>query len=293
MAPNTAQKRRKLSLFGTIRVRNGGAITDHITPANTPEDAADDGSDTEDEADEETAQYYLNKMTDDMDRKTETVFGPGVEVWTSHGGTVYADLNDRVKRKMKEQELWNQDAKQKVEGGLKRKLAPSFDQHHHVQDSDNKTDTVVVPDGQVRYPVLRDPNEDDHHDHRPNNKTILPIPDPPPALSPKAPYPSRNPNTTQFCHSSAGIDPLGAYNRPVKPLPKRPLPTSSTIPSAISCPLPPQTGSTYLASPVYPASKVLCSHTKRPEPDTNSSPTRSAWREPVASFESGSSGSSF
>jgi hypothetical protein len=128
MTPNTAQKRRKLSLFSTIRIRNGGANTSHITPANTPETAADSGSDTEDEGDEATAQFYLNKMSDDTERKRETVFGDGVEVWTSHGGTVYADLTDEVKRRKKESELWGEEARQKVEGGLKRKLSAEVTQ---------------------------------------------------------------------------------------------------------------------------------------------------------------------
>lgn len=112
-APSTPlSKRRKLSLLDTIRVRNGGENTSFLTVANTPPSAREpDGSDTEDEEDEETAQYYLNKMTDDdMDRKTTTVFGEGIEVWKSFGGTVYADYTDGVKRKMREEEVWNEEA---------------------------------------------------------------------------------------------------------------------------------------------------------------------------------------
>jgi hypothetical protein len=124
MAPETRQKKRRLSLFSTIRIRNGGATTSHITLSNTPIDAADSGSDTEDENDEETAQYYLNKMSDDTDRETTTVFGKDVDVCTSFGGTVYAEVTDSVRRKMREEELCGENARDKVEeGGLKRKIA--------------------------------------------------------------------------------------------------------------------------------------------------------------------------
>lgn len=122
MDPSTTGKRRKLSLFHTMRVCNGGASPSHITPFDTPLADIDPGSDTENEDDEETAQFYLNKMADDTNRPKETVFGEGVEVWKSHGGTIYADLTDKVKRKMREEELWGQEAREKVEGGLKRKV---------------------------------------------------------------------------------------------------------------------------------------------------------------------------
>jgi hypothetical protein len=102
-----AQKWRKFSVFDEVRVRDGGNIT-YFAPAS---DHADNGSDTEDENDEEINQLYLNKMSDNTDRMTETVFGEGVEVWRSHGRTVYANLTNKVKRKMREEAIWNEDTK--------------------------------------------------------------------------------------------------------------------------------------------------------------------------------------
>jgi hypothetical protein len=110
-------KRRKLSLH---TVRNGGS-TDSFIPPDALAFAADAGSDTEEEDNTVLEEEFLNRMTDDTDKKVETVFGKDIEVWKSHGGTVYADINDKVKRKMREQELWGDDQKAKVHIGSKRK----------------------------------------------------------------------------------------------------------------------------------------------------------------------------
>jgi hypothetical protein len=141
-------KRRKLALFNTIRLRNGGSNESHITPSNIPaEDIEYGGSDTEDEGDEETAQFYLNKMADDTDRPQETVFGEGVEVWKSHDGTVYADFTDKVKRKIREEETWNQEAMAKVEGGLKRKVGEELvgKVENWTMQGKKKGEKMVVP----------------------------------------------------------------------------------------------------------------------------------------------------
>jgi hypothetical protein len=200
MAPNPAKKSRKLSPSPT-RIRNGGGLTSHITPADTP--IIDTGSDTEDECDEELAQYYLNKMTDDTDRKKETVFGEGIEVWTSVGGTVYADITDDVRRKIREEELWGQGALDTVEvGGGKRKIGSGVE--------DEK-----VTEKKERSPDAHKGSADiDAHACPPHTQRTIP-------------YPDRDPDATLFYHSSAGINPLGAHARPVKPLPKRRLPLSS------------------------------------------------------------------
>jgi hypothetical protein len=52
---------------------------------------------------------------------------------------------------------------------------------------------------------------------------------PPQTPKPKTttPYPSRDLEATYFHKGSAGINPLGAHARPVKPLPKRRLPSTS------------------------------------------------------------------
>jgi hypothetical protein len=236
MAPNPAKKFRKLSP-PTTRIRKGGGLTSHITPADTP--VIDPGSDTEDECDEELAQYYLNKMTDDTDRKKETVFGEGVEVWTSFGGTLYADITDDVRRKMREEELWGQGALDKVEvGGRKRKIGGG--------EGERVTKKMELnPDAHKRSADI------DAHArplHTPN---------------PTTPYPDRDPEATHFHHSSAGINPLGAHARPIKPLPKRRLPlstpqvTSSATRVGIQGPSPP------LAYPLPRSSQVPHPHTSQ------------------------------
>jgi hypothetical protein len=123
-ASTPASKRQKLSLFDTTRVRNGGGSTDYVTPSSTPglsPEADDRGSSTEEEDNTEIEEMYLNKMTDDTDRPKTTVFGEGVNVWTSHNGTTYADLNDKVKREQREKELWTSRELKIVEAGVKRK----------------------------------------------------------------------------------------------------------------------------------------------------------------------------
>ena len=120
----SAPKRQKLSLFDTTRVRNGGSSTNYLTPSSTPglSPAADNGgSSTEEEDNAEIEEMYLNKMTDDTDRPKTTVFGDGVNVWTSHNGTTYADLNDKIKREQREKELWTSRELEIVEAGVKRK----------------------------------------------------------------------------------------------------------------------------------------------------------------------------
>jgi hypothetical protein len=141
-------KQPKLSVSDAMRARNGGKDGSLLPASASP----DDGSDTENENDEETNQFYLSKMSDDTDRKTETVFGKGVEVWRSHGETVYADLTDKVKRKMREEELWDEEAKMKVETGLKRKMS---DMKKEYSTKDIKTmDTTEKKEGDVTDPAL-------------------------------------------------------------------------------------------------------------------------------------------
>ncbi|KAH4035299.1 hypothetical protein HBI25_121750 [Parastagonospora nodorum] len=195
--PSNTGKHRKLSLFNTIRVLNGGSDDDLVTPFNTPLEIVEDGgSDTEDEEDEQTAQYYLNKMRDDTDRPKQTVFGEGVEVWKSYGGTIYADLTDQVKRKMREEETWNAEAMATVAGGLKRKMGEEADAKIKNWMLEKKTDGKPIPPDPISMPLA-------------------------PILPSTEAYPDRDPSATRFHFSSAGIDPLGAHARPIKPLPRR------------------------------------------------------------------------
>jgi hypothetical protein len=145
-------KRRKLSLH---TVRNGGS-TDSFIPPDALAFAADAGSDTEEEDNTVLEEEFLNRMTDDTDKKVETVFGKDIEVWKSHGGTVYADINDKVKRKMREQELWGDDQKAKVHVGSKRKaedITLSFEEDDECVSLSTKTRAIRRAE-RKRYTVL-------------------------------------------------------------------------------------------------------------------------------------------
>ncbi|KAF2826017.1 hypothetical protein CC86DRAFT_456327 [Ophiobolus disseminans] len=198
-----AAKRRKinttLGLNVTLRARNGGDDTCFL-PAGLPF-TTDDGSSTEEEDNTELEDHYLNKMTDDTDQPRETVFGPGVEVWKSHGGTIYADLDDKTKRQLREKEIWTEEAKAKVSVGSKRKvsdMARSFGGEGEMKKKEAKG--------------------------KGNGKAK------PPKPVKIAPYPARTPTDTMFNHGSAAIDSQGAHSRPIKPLPKR---TSTLTPTSV------------------------------------------------------------
>ncbi|KAH8624810.1 hypothetical protein IG631_20275 [Alternaria alternata] len=94
-----------MSLFDNPRARNGGNSTSFVSTSNTGIMDITFGS-TTDEEDYDTEQQYLNKMVNDTDRKVETVFGKGVDVWKSFNGTVYADVNDGIKRQRRDEEIW-------------------------------------------------------------------------------------------------------------------------------------------------------------------------------------------
>ncbi|KAF2126375.1 hypothetical protein P153DRAFT_369092 [Dothidotthia symphoricarpi CBS 119687] len=52
-------------------------------------------------------------MTDDTDRRVETVFGAGVDVWTSWNGTVYVEVQDRVVRRVERERRERRERKEK------------------------------------------------------------------------------------------------------------------------------------------------------------------------------------
>ena len=126
---SSVPKRRRTNLISNFRVRNGGSNTAFLSPSTPGLSATNSGSDTEDEGDEELAQHYLDKMTDDTDRPTSTVFGKGVDVWKDEDGTIYADLTDEMKKKQRDEEIWGKKRKRRgwkadLDGPLK---APPFD----------------------------------------------------------------------------------------------------------------------------------------------------------------------
>ncbi|KAI4950587.1 hypothetical protein J4E91_004472 [Alternaria rosae] len=123
------------------------------------------GSETDEEDNEDEAQEYLNKMIDDTNRKVETVFGKGVEVWKSFNGTIYADVNDTVKRKQRDQEVWGKKRKRGVVDGQGKMLEQRFDSLRNSTSSSSSTSTatstptpylplITYTDCTISYPSL-------------------------------------------------------------------------------------------------------------------------------------------
>ncbi|CAO2655405.1 Nn.00g104690.m01.CDS01 [Neocucurbitaria sp. VM-36] len=207
------QKRRKLTLPPRpLHLRNGGSANSFIPANSAPYALSPSGSDTEEEDSTDLEQHFLDKMTDDTDQKIQTVFGAGVNVWKSLGGTVYTDLDDGVKSKMREEQLWGTKRKRNDAKGKKG--------GNDASQVDRLKEVPVVPQGVVTLAqsplpaaAARSPLQTPMATPTPMIKALTA---PAPAI---APYRPRTPHDTQFNRGSAGIDPLGAYNRPIHPLP--------------------------------------------------------------------------
>jgi hypothetical protein len=218
-------KRRRTALKSTFRARNGGADTSFIqnTPGLTDTGAL--GSDTEEEDNEDLAQEYLNRMTDDTDRPTQTVFGKGVYVWKGQDGTVNADLTDEMKKKQRDEQVWGK--KRKRGGNSKphprQKQRPESiqeDPASHPDPSSTK-EARGYADSTIAYPTL---------------PTAYPSFIPPsPTASEWELFPVQA-SFTQSMLDPATLSPPLEYrplqngDRPIKPLPARArgLPTPST-----------------------------------------------------------------
>ncbi|KAH7377817.1 hypothetical protein BKA66DRAFT_571846 [Pyrenochaeta sp. MPI-SDFR-AT-0127] len=189
-------KRHKVSLTYTLRARNCGA-QDSFLPADNPafRDTGDDASDTEEDDDAEMVQYYLNKRKDETARNVETVFGAGVRVWKSMGGTMYSGVEEGVKSKSKAKNIQRPKTQ-----GVKRQFGGDLKEDEQSVSGEKKkgeAGMVTIPHISP-YPALPQPQT-------PHTNT----------------YRTRTPHDTIFNKGSAGIDPLGAHNRPVKSLPVR------------------------------------------------------------------------
>ena len=113
----------KPSLFDTNRVRNCGSNESFLSTETTGlMDYTGAGSDTEEEDNTELENEYLDKMSDDTDRPVETCFGWGVNVWRSFSGsgTIYADVDDRVKKMMRDEQIWGKKKTLGAGAGEKR-----------------------------------------------------------------------------------------------------------------------------------------------------------------------------
>jgi hypothetical protein len=232
-----APKRRKLSHFDIFRGRNGGRSTSFLTTSNTDIMNTTHGSETDEQDDEDEAQEYLNKMTDDTDRKVETVFGKGVDVWKSFGGTVYADVNDQIKKKHRDEALWGKKRK-RGRGAADEQakiLAKRFDSLPNSTSSSGSaptpaSDSAPTPgltlstytDSTISYPSL--PSEYDTS--LPNTPTaseweIFPVSQSQEEDFSAAPLEYRPLGNKSFEPESAGLEMPGSFDRPIKPLPAR------------------------------------------------------------------------
>jgi hypothetical protein len=203
MPPPLTPKRLHVFINTALRFRIAGSSTSFL-PASA---LADSSSDTEDEHDEETAQFYLDKMSDDINRKTETVFGKGVRGW-KEDGIVYADLEDVVKREKRAEGLWGRKDRKRnqMTGEDVSELVVGAEanpgRNENAEDTETSNTRPLNPPNPFQTAL---PN------HHRTPGTTFPLPH----------NRLRCPTDTQFHHGSAALDPLGAYNRAVKPLRSR------------------------------------------------------------------------
>ncbi|KAI4666019.1 uncharacterized protein J4E78_003484 [Alternaria triticimaculans] len=228
-----AQKRPKMSLFDTFRGRNGGSSTSFITTSNTGIMDTTHGSETDEEDNEDEAQEYLNKMTDDTNRKVETVFGKGVEVWKSFNGTMYADVTDKVKRKQRDEEVWGKKRKRGGTDGQGKVLEQRFDSLRNSTSSSSSTSTAAstptrdqpqstYSDSTISYPSL--PTRYDTS--LPSTPTAsqwenFPVRPSQEADFPAAPLEYKSLSKTMSGPGGTGTSRPGSFDRPIKPLPAR------------------------------------------------------------------------
>ncbi|KAL1797911.1 hypothetical protein ACET3X_004517 [Alternaria dauci] len=234
-ADTPGQKRQKMSLFDNSRARNGGNSTSFVSTSTTGIMDTTFGSTTDEEDDDDMEQYYLNKMSDDSDRKVETVFGRGIDVWKSFDGTVYADVNDKIKKQRRDEEVWGKKKeKRKRVATTKDKTGESLEQRYDSlrnSTSSGSTSTLTpdhaqstYSDATVSYPSL--PLNDGYQKTLPRTPTaseweIFPVRQSQYNDIPGTPleyksikHPLSNTETTV-------TNIPGSFDRPIKPLPTR------------------------------------------------------------------------
>ncbi|KAI4932678.1 hypothetical protein J4E85_003076 [Alternaria conjuncta] len=178
-----------------------------MTTSNTGIMDTTHGSETDEEDNEDEAQEYLNKMTDDTNRKVETVFGKGVEVWKSFNGTIYADVNDKVKRKQRDEEVWGKKRKRGVADGQGKVLEQRFDSLRNSTSSSSSTSTAAST-----------PTRDLPQTSQWENFQVRPSQE---ADFPAAPLEYKSLSKTMSGPRGTGASMPGSFDRPIKPLPAR------------------------------------------------------------------------
>jgi hypothetical protein len=242
-------KRQRRSLFDTSRARNGGSSTSFVTTSNTGIMDTTFGSTTDEEDDDDTEQHYLNKMTDDTDRKVETVFGKGVEVWNSFNGTVYADVNDRIKKQQRDEELWGKKKEKRKRGAGGKQggtLQQRFDSLRNSRSMSGSGSTSTpglrdstYTDGTISYPSLQ---SSDYtalpHTPTASEWEIFPVRQSQHEDFSGMPLEYKSLNGTKFQQGNAGADNGGSFDRPIKPLPSRAQRSQGQQPTALHPHLP-------------------------------------------------------
>ncbi|KNG52538.1 hypothetical protein DDE82_007155 [Stemphylium lycopersici] len=245
-------KTPKPTLFSTFRARNGGAPNSSLNCDNTTTmDATPGGSDTEEEDNSAQEREYLDKMTDDTDRRVETVFGAGVDVWKSFGGTVYADVKESVKKKRRDEYMWGKKKANKGKARTKtsdsRSSSPPDDLYRDDEQGEHAPNQALNPPATPTqseweiFPVTNSQYDDIRvplsfspalhitpHIQEPSPAPVpqtLPNTTPTPIFPPRREkltattpslYRPRTPTDTLFHRGSAGVDPLGNLNRPFR-----------------------------------------------------------------------------
>jgi len=191
------------------------------------------GSETDEEDNEDEAQEYLNKMTDDTNRKVETVFGKGVEVWKSFNGTIYADVNDKVKKRQRDEEVWGKKRKRGVADGQGKVLEQRSDSLRNSTSSSSSTSTTAstptrdlpqstYSDSTISYPSLPTrydtslpstptASQWENFPVRPSQEVDFPDP----------PLEYKSLSKTILEPGGTGTGMFGSFDRPIKPLPAR------------------------------------------------------------------------
>jgi hypothetical protein len=190
------------------------------------------GSTTDEEDDDDTEQHYLNKMTDDTDRKVETVFGKGVGIWNSFNGTVYADVNDRIKKQQRDEELWGKKKEKRKRGAGGKQggtLQQRFDSLRNPRSMSGSRSTSTpglrdstYTDGTISYPSLSS-SDCTALPHTPTASEweIFPVRQSQREDFSGMPLEYKSLNGTKFQQENAGADNGGSFDRPIKPLPSR------------------------------------------------------------------------
>jgi hypothetical protein len=192
------------------------------------------GSTTDEEDNDDTEQHYLNKMADDTDRKVETVFGKGVKVWKSFDGTMYADVDDGIKKQQHDEEVWGKKKEKRKRGAREKQQATLEQRCDSLQNPDldpmsgsaststlGLTDSINT-DGSISYHLVT-VDDDTALPHTPTASEweIFPVRQSQYEDLPGTPLEYQSLNDTNLQHENTGADRGASFHHLIKPLPSR------------------------------------------------------------------------